>query len=313
MQPADSRSKIVNTPKPLPQSSLNPNRLTVAIFLAPLLLIIGTFLLFSIYFIMKNGFYKLDLSFSNPTFVGWKNYRMLLVDKLFYHSILNNLIFSSVVVVSGITIGFLFAVLLSLNIRFSKTIFAIIFVPAILPRALVATVFRQMFEHHTGSLNAFLSFIGLSTENLMWLTSPPLAYLSVISVFIYMIGIPMLYYNADLASIDPGVLESARIDGAGLFPLMFKIIYPLVASSHKTIIISSLLASFRMFEVVFLLTQGGPGFATEITGTYIYRFTRQGSQIGFVSAASTVVLLIALMLAIFQTVVLYRQKSGSKG
>lgn len=303
----------MNTPKIQPQSGLSRNRLTVAIFLTPLLLIIGVFLLFSIYFIIKNSFYKLDLSFFDPAFVGWKNYRMLFADKLFYSSILNNFIFSSVVVISGITIGFLFAVLLSLNIRFSKVIFAIIFIPAILPRALVATVFRQMFEHHTGSLNAILSFIGLNTENLMWLTSPPLAYMSVISVFIYMIGIPMLYYNADLASIDPGILESARIDGAGLFPLMFRIIYPLVASSHKTIIISSLLASFRMFEVVFLLTQGGPGFTTEITGTYIYRFTRQGSQIGFVSAASTTVLLIALILAILQTVVLYRQNTRSRG
>lgn len=279
----------------------------------PLVAIIGVFLLFSIVFIVKNGFFKLDLSFSDPEFVGWNNYRILLSDKLFFRSILNNLFFSSVVVLSGITLGFLIAVLLSLNIRFSKLIFAIIFVPAILPRALVATVFRQMLEHHTGSVNGFLSSLGMNTETFMWLTNPTLAYGSVIGIFIYMIGIPLLYYNADLGSIDPGILESARIDGAGLWTMMFRILYPLVSSSHKTIIISSILASFRMFEVVYLLTRSGPGFTTEITGTYIYRFTRQGVQIGFVSAASTFVLIVALVIAIIQTSVLYKQRKRSRG
>lgn len=292
---------------------LGRNNVAAGLFLFPLILIIGVFLLFSVFFILKNGFFKLDLSFSDPEFVGFQNYRMLLADKLFYKSILNNLIFASVVILSGITLGFLLAVLLSLNLRFSKLIFAIVFIPAILPRALITTVFRQMLEHHTGSVNGFLGSLGLNTGNLMWLTNPTLAYFSIISIFVYMIGIPLLYYNADLSSIDPGILESARIDGAGMFTLTTKIIYPLVSSSHKTIIISSALASFRMFEAVFLLTQGGPGFATEITGTYIYRFTREGSHIGFVSAASTFVLLIALSIAIVQTAVLYRQNKASRG
>jgi len=288
---------------------LGNNGFSAVIFILPLFLIISVFLLFSIFFILKNGFFDLNLSFADPKFVGFRNYKMLLTDSLFYRSIINNLIFSSVVVVSGVTLGFLFAVLLSLNIRFSKVIFAIIFIPAILPRALVATVFRQMFEYHTGTLNGFLAFLGMNTESFMWLTDPALAYLSVFSVFIYMIGIPLLYYNADLASISPSILESARLDGAGLFTMMLRIIYPLVSGSHKTIIISSILASFRMFEVVFLLTQSGPGFTTEITGTYIYKFTRQGTHIGYVCAASTVVLLIALILAAVQTTVLYREKS----
>ncbi|MBF9014997.1 MULTISPECIES: carbohydrate ABC transporter permease [unclassified Oceanispirochaeta] len=289
------------------ETSMNGSK-TAFLFLLPLMLILGVFLIFSILFILKNGFYKLDLSFRSPVFVGLQNYRILISDSHFFLSILNNIIFASVVVLSGITLGFLLAVLLSLNIPFSKTIFALVFIPSILPRALIATVFRQMFEHHTGSVNGFISFLGLSTEKLMWLTSPPLAYLTVMGLFVYMIGIPLLYYNADLASIPQSILESARIDGAGLFTIMFKIIYPLVSSSHKTIIISSVLASFRMFEVIFLLTQSGPGFTTEISGTYIYRFTRQGSQIGYVCAASTVVLFIALLIAIVQTSLLYKNK-----
>jgi ABC-type sugar transport system permease subunit len=255
---------------------------------------------------MKNGFYKIDLSFSNSLFVGLDNYKTLFTDSLFFRSIGNNLIFSLVVVLSGVTLGFLFATFLSLNIPFSKLMFAIIFVPSILPRALIATIFRQILEHHSGTLNTILKVIGVNTESLTWLTNPTLAYMSVMSIFVYMIGIPMLYYNADLGSISPSILESARIDGAGLGTMLTKIIYPLVSNSHKTIIISSVLASFRMFESVFLLTNSGPGFTTEITGTYIYRFTRQGSQLGFVCAAASVVLLLALVLALIQTSLLYK-------
>jgi len=283
------------------------------IFLLPLALVVGFFLLYSILFILKNGFYKMDLSFTNTVFIGLDNYRTLFADSLFFKSIANNLLFSLVVVISGITIGFLFATFLSLNIRFSKLMFSILFIPAILPRALVATVFRQMLEHRAGTLNSILAFFGMNTDKLMWLTNPNLAYISVMSIFVYMIGIPMLYYNADLNSISPSILESASIDGAGVWTMLVKIIYPLVANSHKTIIISSLLASFRMFEAVFLLTNGGPGFATEITGTYIYRFTRQSSQIGFVCAAATVVLVIALTLSLIQTSILYNPSTSKKG
>ena len=284
------------------------NIATAAVFLLPLLLIIGVFLLFSIVFIVKNSFFELDLSFSDPVFVGWDNYRALLTDTLFYRSIVNNLVFAGTIVLSGVTLGFMLAVIVSLNVRFGKVIFAVLFIPAILPRALVATVFRQMLEYHTGSVNGFLQSVGISTEHLMWLTDPALAYVSVIGVFIYMIGIPLLYYNADLASIEPSVLESAVIDGAGMVAMIVRIIYPLVGSSHRTIIISSILAGFRMFEVVFLLTRSGPGFTTEVTGTYVFRFTRQGTHIGFVSAASAFVLVMALLLAIVQTIVIYRRQ-----
>lgn len=276
------------------------------LFLLPLFLIIGVLLVYSVYFIFKNGFFKFDLSFSEFKYVGLENFKNLFSDKIFYRSILNNLFYSVVVILSGITIGFIFAVLLSLNIRGGKVFFAIVFIPSILPRALISTVFREMFEHHSGTINIAIRFLGLNADNLNWLTDPSMAYLSIVSVFVYMIGLPLLYYNSDLANMDQGILEAARIDGASLGQLIVKIIYPLVSSSHKTIIISSLLATFRMFETVFLLTKSGPGFTTEITGTYIYRFTRPGTHLGFVCAAATVILIVALFLAIIQTSVLYK-------
>jgi ABC-type sugar transport system permease subunit len=242
--------------------------------------------------------------------VGLNNYARLLTDPVFYKSIFNNLVFSGVVILAGVTLGFLFAVILSTNIRGNRLFFAILFLPSIVPRALIATVFKEMLEFHSGTVNAVLSFMGMNVQNLTWLTDPGMAYVSVFTVLIYMIGIPLLYYNAELTTIDSSIFESAQLDGANFPTLISKIIFPLVKASHKTIVISTLLATFRMFEVIFLLTSGGPGFTTEITGTYIYRFTRRGSDLGYVSAAATIILVIALFLSVLQIKLLYKSKKN---
>lgn len=304
--PAACHHDAAGTNKVQKQSKLVGVRFSPVVFLSQLAILVAVLLLFSVAFVLRNGFFKVNLTFKGSEFIGLQNYRILLADGQFYRSVLNNLVFAAVVVASGVSLGFVLAVFLSLGLRFSKLIFAILFVPSILPRALIATVFRQMLEHHTGTVNGFLATIGVNPEGFAWLTSPPLAYLSVMGVFIYMIGLPLLYYNADLSTISPSILESARMDGAGTFNLMFRIVYPLVSASHRTIVISSFLASFRMFEIVFLLTKGGPGFTTVISGTYIFGFTRQGTQLGLVCAASTMILVLALLMSNIQIASLYR-------
>ncbi|QEN09445.1 sugar ABC transporter permease [Oceanispirochaeta crateris] len=294
----------------LSRSKQRNNDKNAILFLFPLMLIVGILLFYSIFFIIKNSFFNFDLSFQKFTFVGLNNYARLLTDPIFYKSIFNNLVFSGVVILAGVTLGFLFAVLLSTNIRGNRLFFAILFLPSIVPRALIATVFKEMLEFHSGTVNAVLSFMGMNVQNLTWLTDPGMAYVSVFTVLIYMIGIPLLYYNAELTTIDSSIFESAQLDGANFPTLITKIIFPLVKASHKTIVISTLLATFRMFEVIFLLTSGGPGFTTEITGTYIYRFTRRGSDLGYVSAAATIILVIALFLSVLQIKLLYKSKKN---
>ncbi|MDC7231660.1 MAG: sugar ABC transporter permease [Spirochaetales bacterium] len=274
------------------------------------MLIVGILLFYSIFFVIKNSFFDFDLSFREFRFVGLHNYSRLLTDPIFYKSIFNNVIFSLVIILAGVTLGFLFAVLLSTNIKGNRLLFAILFLPSIVPRALIATVFKEMLEYHSGTVNTVLSYLGMNVQDLTWLTDPGMAYFSVITVLVYMLGIPLLYYNAELTTIDSGIYESAQLDGANFITLITKIIFPLVKASHKTIVISTLLAMFRMFEVVFLLTSGGPGFTTEITGTYIYRFTRRGMDLGYVSAAATIILVIALCLSVVQIKLLYKSKKN---
>ena len=94
-----------------------------------------------------------------------------------------------------------------------------------------------------------------------------LAMWAVCSVSIFMIGIPIMYYTADLTTISRSIMEAATIDGAGMKDQIMLIIFPVLKNTHKTIILSMLLGGFREMERVFLMTDGGPGGSTEIVGT----------------------------------------------
>jgi raffinose/stachyose/melibiose transport system permease protein len=270
------------------------------LFVLPLLIIFAIFFVYSFYFLIKISFQDANLSFVNSQFVGLENYKILLQDMRFFKSIFNNTVFSGFAIFISITFGFAIAIFLSFKFRGVKLLQTLFFLPTLMPMALVATVFSVMLEAKFGTLNTFLHSIGLGFLAQNWLSDPGFAYFSVMFVSIYLIGIPIMYYTAELTTIDPSIFEAATIDGAGLWRIMTFILYPLLQNSHKTIIVSMLLASFREFERVLLMTDSGPAGVTEISSTYIYSFAKQGMEMGYVAAASVLVLIIGFIIAFVQ-------------
>jgi len=283
------------------------------LFVAPLLVLFAVFLLYGFYFIVHASFFNETLSFRDAKYVSWDNYRMAIEDSRFLHSIVNNLAFAAAAIVISVSVGCVISVVLSIGIKGSKFLGALFFIPSFMPLALIAMVFSIMLEYRFGTLNGLFHGIGLDFLAQRWLSDPKLAYMSVISISVFLIGLPMMYYNADMTTIDSSILESAVIDGAGLGRMMWNILFPLLKNAHKTIILSTLLGSFREFERVFLLTQGGPAGTTENTSVYIYSFARSaGANIGFVCATSVIVLLIALSISVVQLLA-FRTKAGKGG
>lgn len=277
------------------------------LFIAPLLAVFAVFFVYGFYFLIRTSFQEADISFYNPTFVGFRNYRLVLQDPQFYHALLNNLVFAAFTVLVSLTLGFAVSVFLQFRFRGSRFFQSIIFLPTLMPLALVATVFALMLEFKFGTLNTFLRLVGLDALAMQWLGDPNLAYGSVMFVSLYLIGLPVLYYSAEMTTLNGSVLEAAVLDGAGLGRISALMIYPLVKNAHKTILLSVMLGSFREFERIYLMTAGGPGGKTEIISTFIYSFTKRGQELGFASAASVLVLLIAFVIAFIQ-VRLYRNK-----
>jgi ABC-type sugar transport system permease subunit len=241
---------------------------------------------------------------------GFGNYALVLRDGKFWLALRNTFLVSGADIFAGMTAGFLLSIFLSFKFRGRKLFHTLFFIPAMLPIAFIAAVFSSMLEYREGTLNALLRLLRLDFAALRWLAQPQLAVMSVMSVSIYLIGVPIMYYTADLTTINKSVLEAAIIDGARFRDMLLSILFPLLRNSHKTIALSMLLGGFRQMERVYLMTDGGPGGATEIVGTYIYRMIRSpGADYGIVSAAASLVLLVAFAIA-FAQLKLFSGKGG---
>ena len=269
-------------------------------FFGPLILFYSVFYLFSTGFLIYASLQRMAISLRNPRFVEFDNFRLLLTDPNFLTALQNNIIFAVVAIMAGLTIGFFIAVTLSAGVRAKSLIYAVFLLPTLMPLALIASVFRMLLESRFGGLNETLRGLGLDVLALNWLIEPTLAFGVVCMLFVYLIGLPVMYYTANLATINTSVLEAAVLDGAKTGRVMREILFPLMKGTHRTIVLSTLLLSFRAFDVVFFSTQGGPAGTTEIAGTYVYRFSTTGTNIGYGSAAALIVMIVALILATLQ-------------
>ncbi len=271
------------------------------LFILPLLVLFAVFLLYSFYFLLKTSTSFVTISFRNPRFVGLNNFRIILHDPEFFLALLNSFILSFSNIFFGLSIGFVLAVFLSFALPARRFFNALFFVPSMLPIAFIAVVFGSMLEYHSGIVNVTIRALGLSFLNQHWLSDSRLAMGTVSSMSVYLIGVPIMYYTADLSTLNTSIFEAAIIDGAKLRQIIFLIVHPMLASTHKTIALTLLLVGFREMERVYLMTDSGPGGATDIIGTYIYRNTRfAGSNLGLVSAAAVIVLAIAFTIAFIQ-------------
>lgn len=279
------------------------------LFFGPLLVMYAIFYLFTGGFLAMASVQKISMTLTNGQFVGLENFRLLLTDRRFIAALVNNFVFAGVSVAAALTIGFFIAVTLSMVGRGKTLLYVVFLLPTLMPLALVASVFRMMLESRFGSVNGALTAIGLSALAQNWLIEPQLAYAVVSVLFVYVIGLPILYYTANLSTINTSIIEAAVLDGAKTWRLFAEILFPLMRGTHLTIIISTVLTSFRAFDIVFFSTGGGPAGRTEITGTYVYGFSTSGSNVGYGSAAAVLVLVVTLALGALNLIVTRRGRS----
>jgi len=268
-----------------------------ALFFGPLALVFAVFYFFSTGFLLYASVQRISMALVNGRWVGLQNFKLLLGDPRFLTAFINNIAFACVSVAAALTIGFFIAVTLSATYRAKTLLYMVFLLPALMPLSLVASVFRTMLETRFGAVNLFLNDVGLGWMAQSWLIDPTFAYGVIIILFIYIIGLPILYYTANLSTINTSLIESAVIDGAGTWRLFVEILFPIMKGTHRTIIVSTLLTSFRAFDIVFFSTGGGPSGATEITGTYVYNFSTTGTNVGYGSAAAVATLLVTLVLS----------------
>jgi raffinose/stachyose/melibiose transport system permease protein len=282
-------------------------------FLAPLLVIYLVFFGYGFWFLARTSVTRVSLSFTDAIGVGAGNYRTLLENETFRRALLNNLLFGGISIVAALTLAFFVAFAISAGLRPKKLLYVLFIVPALMPLSLVATIFGSMLQQQFGVLNQTLTAIGLGGLAQPWLTDPGLAFASVAVIFCYLIGLPIMYYTADLSIFPTDTIEAALIDGATTFRIMRSVVYPMMTATHITVVLSLLLGSFRALEVVLFSTGGGPAGSTEIVGTFLYRFsTDPGPRTGFVAAGAVVILFVAFIVSIAQMFITRPRSKASR-
>jgi raffinose/stachyose/melibiose transport system permease protein len=260
----------------------------------------GIYSLFYAYPILSGFFY----SFTNwngfgdvARFNGLDNFIELVHDELILIAIKNNIILSIVIIIAQNGLALILAILLNRKMK-GHTIFrAVFFIPVLLSTAVIGYIWEYIFSPLQGVLHTAFSALGLTTlADINWLGDPSYAIFSICAVVIWQFtGYSMVIFIAGLQTIPKDLYEAAEIDGAGAWHKLKQITIPLLAPSFTINMMISMIGCLKMFDQVYLLTQGGPAHQTEVFGTLIYGIAFKSQRLGY-GAAIAMVLTIAIVL-----------------
>lgn len=265
-------------------------------FVAPALALYAFFVMYpffmSIYYSLTNW----DGAQPVKEFVGLANYRHLLSDPVLGQSLLHNLIWVIMGTVSPIAIGLLLGVLLWTGARGMVAFRTIYFLPVVLSEVVIAIIWNWIYHPLFGAANEVLKFIGLGHLARGWLGDPNWALPALIITAIWSYyGFCFVVIMAGLQNINLELVEAAMIDGANAWQRFIYVIIPELRHVLTMITAFTLIGGFNVFGIVFVMTQGGPGTATQVIATYTYRKAFQESEVGYGAALSMVMTVLSLI------------------
>lgn len=242
-------------------------------------------------------------------FVKWDNFKEIFSpDRDYLGYIVNTLWFTAAETALKTALGLGLAVLLCKKVSALNFHRCIAYLPSVLSVLIVSIVFVSILNPKTGFLNTFLRAIGLDAWALKWLTDPKIAMWSVIFVDVWRgTGYIMTIFIVGLLSIDRTYYEAASIDGANAWHQFWSITLPLLKSTTAMVLVLNVLYGLKVFDMVFALTNGGPGHATEVLYTAVFKeFSMGRYAVG--TAISTVMLVIMLIVGVFMLNVLTKDE-----
>jgi len=238
---------------------------------------------------------------STPKQIGAANYLKIAGDPIFWSSLSHISVFGAITVIVQMVLGLGLALVFSAPIVGRGVYKALVFIPVVLAPAAISTAFRQ-FLRPDGQVNDALQTVGLGWLQQAWIADPNVALYALAGVNIFQwTGFSFILYQAALSQIDQSSLEAAQLDGAGTWQTIRHIVIPTVRPTHLTLVLTGVIGSLKTFDIVFLITGGGPGRSTEFLTTYIYKQSVMQFHVGYGAALSIVMLLLALILTVVQT------------
>ena len=232
-------------------------------------------------------------------FVGFENYVELFHDEVFFKSVGNTFVFTVCCLFFQFLIGFALAMFFNRKFSFARTVRGILMMPWMIPMTITALMFKFMFSTKVGVVNNILTGLGITSANIEWLTDQNIAMIPVIIANVW-IGIPfnMILISTGLTSIPGEVYESAAIDGAGPFQQFIRITLPLMRSTIESILVLGFIYTFKVYDLVYVMTSGGPVNSTQLMSTYSYKLSFDNFLYSKGSAVANALLVILLLVGI---------------
>lgn len=233
-------------------------------------------------------------------FILFDNYVELFGDKVFQKSLLNTLIYTILCLIFQFAIGFALALFFNKNFTFAKPVRGILLIPWMIPVTVTALVFKLLFATDIGVINYILRSLHLINSNIEWLTTPKTALFALICTNVW-IGIPfnMILISTGLTTIPQELYESASIDGANKVQSFFRITLPLLKPTIESVLILGFIYTFKVYDLVWVMTSGGPVDSTHMLSTYSYKLSFDMFQYSKGSAVANVLLVILMIVGTF--------------
>jgi ABC-type sugar transport system permease subunit len=277
--------------------SIKQTKLKVNI--VPYLFLIVPMLLFLIW-VIGPMIYTFYLSFTNwdgvsaAQFVGIKNYVLLFKDPIFRIALVNNMKWLVSLITVPVVLGLALAMALNSNIPGARIFKTAVFMPYVLSFVIAGMIFGWMYHPAGGLLNSTLHAMGLDFMTAGWLSDPKLATWCIIVAAIWrQVGYIMILYLAGLQSVDPTLIDAARVDGCNSWQLFRRVIFPLLGPVTVIIMTISIIDSLRSFDLVFVMTRGGPANSSSVLANFMYIESFNNYKMGYGAAISVILFLIS--------------------
>lgn len=290
--------------------------LTHYILLAPAIVLFLVFIAYPLVNTLRLSLYDARLSSAEADFIGLGNFKELLGDPVFWTSITNNVIILVGSVIFQVGLGIILAAVFDRGVRkrFSTVGRTIVFIPMVMSAAAVGLLWALIFNPSIGAIDTLLNLVGLPTPEQGWLGDPNLAIYAILFVACWQYtGFMMVILFAGMQSIPAEIFEAASLDGASEFTILTRITLPGIRNVLIAAVLITVIGSFKAFDTVYVLTNGGPAHASEVLGTYLYKQAFNLNRMGYASAIAVVLLIFTMAFSLIQLRVQNQTEKPSTG
>ena len=242
-------------------------------------------------------------AFGAMNIIGLDNYKTVITGQEFLIAIKNNLIWALVSVTIPVGIGLIqAAVIVNSDVKCKNLFQLLLFLPQILSSMIMSIMWLAIYDPASGLLNELLKMVGLDSFARPWLGDKSTAIYALLVMSIWTAyGFNTVIYCTAIRSVDQAMYEAAKIDGANFLQNFFKITIPSISKTTTTLLLLSLIGAFKVFDVVFQMTKGGPGYYTYVMSYYLYQTAFASNKIGMGCAIAVLLTIIVFVVSrVFQ-------------